>query len=129
MQVTDTVTGATNFTVGMSGDAQSTAHCTDSLLYIATPGGGIYVYNALSGHLLWGAGLTADPGSPFYYAMSSISALNQVLYVNYQYLFAKNVLTGATIWKTQLNDLDGVSESTPCIVTKSGKVFRGGNHF
>lgn len=99
----------------------------DSLLYISGHFY-LYCYDAVSGALLWQVGLGVAGG----YAwpnLDGVTALNNQIFYNYDYLYARDARTSQIIWKTYLETYDGWSYSVPCVVTKGGKVYRYGNNF
>jgi outer membrane protein assembly factor BamB len=128
VNVLDTATGATKLAITIGGPGGGgTAHCTDSNLFVSTANN-LFCANVVTGAQKWDLGLS--PGYGIYDAvLSGASSLNNVVYFNYDLLYAMNVTTQQFIWKTQLETNDGWSYSTPCLVTKSGKVYRGGNNF
>jgi len=124
MDAIDTATGATKFSLE-AGSGNGVFTSTDSLLFFSSISG-IYCFNALNGNLEW----NFDPGITAYQEIvSNIAALNGVMYYSFDYLYARNISTQQIIWKTLLEDNDDWSYSTPCLVTKSGKVYQGGNNF
>ena len=129
MPVYDTTNGTVKFNTFAPGDALTPVHCTDSLLFVSSPEGNVTCLNALTGAQKFSFTMSSTAPLITTYALSGTSALNNVFYFNYDYLYAKSISTQQTIWKTMLENNDGWSYSTPCIVTKSGKVYRGGNTF
>jgi outer membrane protein assembly factor BamB len=129
LDVIDTATGSLKFTINMTGLLSVSITSTDSLLFV-TSTFGISCLNALNGAALWQFAPSPDASDYYGYpALSAVTALNNVMYFNYDYLFARSLTTRQIIWKTLLENNDGYSYSTPCIVTKAGKVYQGGNNF
>lgn len=106
-----------------------TVHSTDSNLFVATPSslGNLFCANLNTGVQQWDLSLYPFNGNTT--VLSGASLLNNIVYYNYDYLYAMNVATQQIIWKTVLEQSDGWSYSTPCLITKSGKAYRGGNNF
>lgn len=124
MDAIDTATGATKFSLN-AGSYNGLFTSTDSLLFFSYISG-ISCFNALNGNLEW----TLDPGITAYQELvSNVAALNGVMYYSFDYFYARNISTQQIIWKTLLENNDDWSYSTPCLVTKSGKVYQGGNNF
>jgi outer membrane protein assembly factor BamB len=129
MNVLDTGTGATKLimTIGGPGGG-AVVHSADSNLFVATPSASLVCNNMNTGAQEFA--LPLYPHNGFVeVTLSGVSSLNNVMYYNYDYLYAASVTTQQVIWKTLLESQNGGSYSTPCLVTRSGKVYRGGNNF
>ena len=129
MNVLDTATGVTKLIMNIGGPGGGAiVHSSDSNLFVSTAGGSLVCNSMITGTQKFN--LALYPANGFYeVALSGVSSLNNVMYYNYDYLYAMNVTTQKIIWKTLLESQNGGSYSTPCLVTKSGKVYRGGNNF
>jgi outer membrane protein assembly factor BamB len=128
VNVLDTATGATKSIIGIGGPGGGgVAHSTDSNLFVSAYAGNLYCANLNTGAQEWD--LALYPFNGYTTVLSGASSLNNIVYYNYDYLYARNVTSQQIIWKTPLENNDGWSYSTPCLVTKSGKVYRGGNNF
>lgn len=129
MNVLDTATGVTKLIMNIGGPGGGAiVHSSDSNLFVTTANGSLVCNSMITG--LQKFNLSLYPANGFLeVALGGVSSLNNVMYYNYDYLYAMNVTTQQMIWKTLLANQNGGTGSTPCLVTKSGKVYRGGNNF
>ena len=131
LDVIDTATGSIKFTIDMTDyfyDAARTITISDSLLFVSSIFLGIHCYNAVTGAHLYNYKPTPQAIDNYLYGdplTSGVTCLNNEMFINCDLLYAVNASTRQTIWATLLENNDKVSNSIPCVVTQSGKVYRG----
>ena len=128
VDVLDTATGAIKLAMTIGIDLTANLSSTDSLLFFSL-NNGITCYNAVNGDGLWNFGEPINYFGNYQYNMSGVAALNGEIFYHYDYLYARTTSTRQLIWKVMLGSDGSEIATTPCLVTKSGKAYSGGNNF